>query len=135
MGLFSVDYQNVPGQCVYAQGGLKFRADEKALKQYFTPILSYVSLSDLIGEAVFWKILPTNLAVYIFPFILHYKGILFAIITAVVVFLIAEIYHLFFYNRLLNYLVFFLGNPLPELILYAVFLVIFILSGSLEPWQ
>jgi hypothetical protein len=130
MGLFWLDYKNVPGQGVYAQGGLKFRFTEETLKEYFGPILSYVSLNDLIGEAVFWTMLPTYLAVYIFPFILYYKGILVSIVTAAVVFLIAEIYHLSFYNKPLNYLAFFLGSTLPQSILYAVFLVLFIRSGS-----
>ena len=130
MGLFSLNYKNVPGECVYAEGGLKFRADEKKLKQYFAPILPYVSLNDLIGEAVFWTMFAECLSTYIFPFVLYYKGVVLSIITALVAFLIAKIYSYFFYNKILNYLVFFLANPLPKLILYAVFLVIFILSRS-----
>ena len=83
MGLFSVNYQNVPGQCVYAKGGLKFRADEDKLRHYFSPILPRISLNDIIGEAVFWSMLPSALAIWIFPILLYFKGILFALILIV----------------------------------------------------
>jgi len=84
MGLFFVDYQNVPGQCVYAKGGLKFRADEEALRRYFAPILPYVSLNDLIGEAVFWVLLPSSLAIWTFPFLLYYRGGVLAVVATLV---------------------------------------------------
>ena len=106
MGLFSLNYQNVPGQCVYARGGLKFRADEDKLRRYFSPILAHISLNDLIGEAVFWTMLPSALAIWIFPILLYFKGILFALITTLILYLVTEIGHLIFYSKPLNYIVF-----------------------------
>lgn len=133
MGLLWVNYQNVPGQCVYAKGGLKFRADEEALCRYFAPILPHVSLNDLIGEAVFWVLLPSTLVIWIFPFLLFYsQEMLFAIIVAVALYLLLEIGHMSFYLKPLNYLVFILANPLPQLILYIVWAVILIRSGSVD---
>ena len=34
MGLFSIDYIDVPEQCVYGKGGLKFRSDEAGPVSY-----------------------------------------------------------------------------------------------------
>lgn len=131
MGFFWVEYQNVPGQCVYAKGGLKFRADEDALLRYFAPILPYVSLNDLIGEAVFWILLPSILAIWTFPIFLYSQGILFAIIATAVLYLIAEILTLIFYIKPLNYLVFIFANPLLKVAAYIVWAIILILSGSI----
>jgi|GEM_PF-3578941 len=131
MGLFALDYQNVPGECIYAEGGLKFRADEKALCRYFSPILPYVSLNDLIGEAVFWVLLPSSLAIWIFPFLLYYCGAVFAIITAAIFFIFVGIGHQHIYLKPLNYLVFVFGNRLLQLIGYIAWAVIFILDGSI----
>lgn len=131
MGLFSLDYQNMPGQCVYAKGGLKFRADEDALRHYFAPILPYVSLNDLIGESVFWSMLPSTVAIWTFPFLLHSQGILFAIIATLVLYLVAEIGHMAFYIKPLNYVVFILGNQFLSLVVYIIWAVILILSGSI----
>lgn len=128
MGFFSVDYRNVPGQCVYAQGGLKFRADEDALCRYFAPILPYVSLNDLIGEALFWFMLPSTLAIWIFPFLLYSRGIFFAVIATAALYLLVKIWHMFLYIKSVNYLVFILGNPIPELVAYIVWAIIFISS-------
>lgn len=131
MELFWVNYQNVPGQCVYAKGGLKFRGDEKALCRYFAPILPYVSLNNLIGEAVFWSLLPSTLAIWTFPFLILYsQGILFAIVVAVALCLLLEVGHMTFYFKPLNYLVFILANPLPQLVVYIVWAVILIRSAS-----
>jgi len=132
MGLFWVNYQNAPGQCIYAQGGLKFRADEEALCRYFAPILPHVSLNDLIGEAVFWVLLPSTLAIWIFPFLLYSQEILFAIIIGLVLYLILEIGHMTLYLKPLNYLVFILANPLPQFVVYIVWAVILIRSGSVK---
>lgn len=129
--LFSVDYKNIPGQCVYTQGGLKFRTDEDALRRYFAPILSYVSLKELIGEAVFWSMLPSALAIWVFPFLLYTQGVLFAVITTIVLYLIAEIGHIIFYLKPLNYIVFVLGNNLLSLVVYIIWVAILILSGSI----
>jgi len=131
MGLFSVNYQNVPGQCVYAQGGLKFRADEEALSRYFAPILSYVSINDLIGEAVFWFLLPSTLAIWTFAFLLYRQGILFALIATIVLYLFVVIGHMVLYIKPLNYVVFILGNRLLQLVAYVVLAVILVLSGSI----
>jgi len=103
MGLFAVDYRNVPGQCVYAQGGLKFRADEEALRRYFSQILPYVSLNDLIGEAVYWVLFPSSLAVWTFPFLLYFQGLAFTLVTVAVLFLVAGIAHQYMYSKSLNY--------------------------------
>jgi len=132
MGLFSLNYRNVPGQCVYAEGGLKFRADEYKLRHYFSPILSYISLNDLIGEAVFWSLLPSTLAIWIFPVFLYFKGILFALISTLILYLIAEIGHQIFYSKLLNYIVFILGNKVLAFIIYLILAIILIHSGFIK---
>ena len=131
MGLFSVNYQNVPGQCVYAQGGLKFHADEEALVRYFAPILPYVSLNNLIGEAVFWVLLPSTLSIWTFAFLLYTRGILFAVITTIALYLFVEIGHMVLYIKPLNYVVFILGNRILQLVAYIVLAVILVLSGSI----
>src|SRR6266480_2830489 len=132
MGLFAVDYQDVPGECVCAQGGLKFRADEEALRRYFSQILPYVSLNDLIGEAVFWVLFPSSLAVWTFPFLLYFKGVAFALVSTVVLFLVAGIAHQYIYLKSVNYLVFILGNRLLQLAAYVVWALIFLVEGSLS---
>ena len=132
MGLFSVNYQNVPGQCVYAKGGLKFRADEDKLRHYFSPILPRISLNDIIGEAVFWSMLPSALAIWIFPILLYFKGILFALIATLILYLITEIGHLIFYLKPLNYIVFILGNNFLAFIIYLIWAMMLIRSGSKE---
>lgn len=131
MGLFSVSYQNVPGQCVYAQGGLKFRADEDKLRRYFSPILPHISLNDLIGEAVFWSMLPSTLAIWIFPFLIYSQGVPFALTVAIILYLVSEIFHMVFYLKPLNYLIFILGNQFLSLIFYIVWGAILIISGSM----
>jgi hypothetical protein len=130
MGLFSVDYQNVPGQCVYARGGLKFRADENALRRYFSPILPYVSLNDLIGEAVFWVLLPSSFAIWTFPFLLYYYGGVLAVVTTLLLSTFVGIVHQYIYVKSINYLVFIFGNRLLWLAGYIVWALIFIFQGS-----
>jgi len=130
MGLFSVEYRNVPGQCIYARGGLKFRADEDALYQYFEPILHNVTLNDLIGEAVFWSMLPSTIALWTFPFLLLCKGAIFALITTIIIYLILEIGHLSIYIKPLNYIIFILGNNVLAFIVYIIWAVIFIITGA-----
>ena len=83
MGLFSVDYQNNPGQCVYAQGGLKFRADEDALadiscQSYLTCLLMILSVKRSFGFC-FRLRLPSGLSLFFYtttvlywPSWLHY---------------------------------------------------------------
>lgn len=132
MGLFAVDYQDVPGECVCAQGGLKFRADEEALRRYFSQILPYASLNDLIGEAVFWVLFPSSLAVWTFPFFLYFEGVAFALVITVVLFLVAGIAHQYIYLKSVNYLVFILGNRLLQLAGYIVWTLIFFNEGSLS---
>jgi len=111
MGLFSVDYNNVPGKCIYAKGGLKFRADEESLSRYFAPILPHVSLNDLIGEAVFWILLQSTIAIWIFPFLLYTHGILYVIVVSIILYLIVAIVSLLVYIRPMNYIVFFYRTP------------------------
>jgi len=132
MGLFAVDYQDVPGQCVYAQGGLKFRADEGALRRYFSQILPYVSLNDLIGEAVFWILFPSSLAIWTFPFLFYFQGVGFALLAALILFLLAGIAHQYIYLKSLNYLVFVFGNRLLQLAGYVVWGVVFLAGGSIS---
>ena len=131
MGLFSLNYHNVPGQCVYAKGGLKFRADEEKLYRYFSPILPHISLNDLIGEAVFWSMLPSTLAIWTFPILLYFKGISFALIATLILYLVAEIGHLAFYSKFLNYIIFVLGNNLLALVVYLIWAATLIFSGSM----
>lgn len=119
MGLFSVDYQNVPGQCVYAQGGLKFSADEEALRRYFSPILPYVSLNDLIGEAVFWVLLPSSLAIWTFPFLLYYQGGVLAVVATLLLSTFVGIVHQYVNLRSINYWVFIFGNRLLWLVVWC----------------
>ncbi len=130
MGLFSVDYQNDPGQCIYAQGGLKFRADEEALRRYFSPILPYVSLNDLIGEAVFWVLLPSSLAIWTFPFLLYYYGAVLAVGATLLLSTFVGVVHQYVYLKSINYWVFIFGNRLLWLAGYVVWAVIFIFQGS-----
>lgn len=130
MGLFAVDYHNVPGQYVYAEGGLKFRADEEKLRSYFAPILPYMSLNDLIGEALFWTMFPATVALWFFPFLLYFKGFLFALIFTVALYLIVQIAHLITYFKPLNYVVFIFGNKFFTLVAYIVWATILIITGS-----
>ena len=128
----SVDYENVPGHGIYAQGRLKFRFDEDALRRYFAEILPYVSLNELIGEAVFWFMLPSAIAIWTFPFLLYYsQGILFTVVGAVALYFIAEMAHLFFYLKPLNHILLIFGNHFLALIVYVIYAIILILSGSL----
>lgn len=127
MGLFSIDYKNVPGQGVYAHGGLKFRADENSLSRFFAPILSYVSLNDLIGEAVFWCLLPSTLAAWTFPLIFYRIEL---IIIAPVLYVLARIFHMCIYLKPLNYLIFVFANKLLQFIFYAILAIVFILKGG-----
>jgi hypothetical protein len=113
MGLFSIDYKNVPRQGVYAHGGLKFRAGENSLSRFFAPILSYVSLNDLIGEAVFWVLLPSTLAVWTFPLIFYRIEL---IIVAPALYVLARIFQMCIYLKLLNYLIFVFANKLLQFI-------------------
>jgi len=48
MGLFSIDYIDVPGQCVYGKSGLKFRGDEARLRQYFADILPMECVQNFV---------------------------------------------------------------------------------------
>lgn len=127
MGLFLLDYKNVPGRNIYARGGLKFRADEHSLRHYFAPILPYVTLNDLIGEAVFWSVLPSTLAIWTFP-IVFYRGEFIIIVIALYV--LAQILHMTIYLKWLNYLVFVFSNKLLEFLFYAILAGVFMQNGS-----
>jgi len=130
--LFSLNYQNVPGQCVYAEGGLKFRADENMLRHYFAPILSYISLNELIGEATFWSLFPSTLAIWVFPIFLYFKGISFALIATLILSIIVDIIHQVFYVKLINYVIFILTNKLLALIVYFILTIVLIRFNSLK---
>jgi len=126
MGLFSLNYRNVPGQCVYAEGGLKFRADENMLRHYFAPILSYISLNELIGEATFWSLLPSTLAIWVFPIFLYFKGTFYALMATLILSNIMEILHQLFYSKIINYAIFILANNILALIVYFILAIILI---------
>ena len=130
MGLFAVDFQNVPGECIYTQGGLKFRADEEALRRYFSQVLPYMSLNDLIGEAVFWVLLPSSLAIWTFPFLLYYQGVGLAVVVTLLLSTFVGIVHQYVYLKSINYWVFIFGNRLLWLAGYILWTVIFIFHGS-----
>jgi hypothetical protein len=122
----------MPGQCIYARGRLKFRADEDALQHYFAPILPCISLNDLIGEAVFWTLLPSIVAIWTFP-LFFYRADL--IIVTLVLYVLARILHMTIYLKPLNYLVFILCNPLLQFLFYAFLVIIFILNNSIISWE
>lgn len=127
MGLFSLAYKNVPRRSVYAHGYLKFRADEESLSHFFAPILSYVSLNDLIGEAVFWCLLPSTLAIWTFPLVFYRSEF---IIIAPALYVLARILNMTIYLKPLNYLVFIFANMLLQFIFYAILSVVFIFKGG-----
>ncbi len=129
MGLFELDIEDHPQRGIYA-GGMKFRADREALERYFNPVLTYVSLNDLVGEAVFWMLLPWTLAIYLFPFLLFAKGLVFALLATLISYLLLELLHWFIYIKAINYLLFFFASPIPQIILYIIVGVLFYLSGS-----
>lgn len=129
MGLFELDIQSGPNESTYA-GGVKFRASRLALESYFSPVLTYVSLNDLVGEAVFWMLLPWTFAIYLFPFLLFTKGLVFALFVTLISYLLLGLLHWFVYIRPINYLLFFFANPIPQIVLYIIFGVLFYLSGS-----
>ena len=130
MGLFSISYQNEQGKCVYAKGGLKFRSDENTLRSYFAPILPHISLNDIIGESVFWSMLPSTSAVWIFPLLLYFKGGLFALIASLILQLILEVGHLLFYSKKINYIIFILGNGFLAFVFYLILVIMLIISGQ-----
>jgi hypothetical protein len=132
MGLFSLDYKNMPGQCVYARGGLKFRADENALQHYFAPILPCTSLNDLIGEAVFWILLPSTVAIWTFPLVFYRADL---IIVTLALYVLARILHMSIYLKSLNYLVFIFCNPLLQFLFYTFLVIVFILNSSIISWE
>ena len=129
MGLFSVEYQDVPGQGVIAQGGLKFRAPEASLSRYFAPVLPYVSLNDLIGEAISWILMPATVAIWIFPLLLYLYDIPMALFIMLGVQVAAEILHQLVYIKPLNYITFYLGNKILQVVAYVVLALVFGFSG------
>jgi hypothetical protein len=129
MGIFAVEYQDVPGRGVITQGGLKFRASEPSLCRYFAPILPFVTLNDLIGEAVFWFLMPSTIAVWSFPLLLYLKGLPWALIWMFGLYIFAQVFHLFMYVKPLNYLIFILGNRILQLVAYFVIAIVFMLKG------
>lgn len=130
MGLFSLQFRNVPDEAIYAEGGLKFRADERALRRYFAPILSRVSLNDLVGEAVFWVHLADTASIWAFPILLYVRGPSAAFVGAALIFLVAEMASRAIYIKVLNYTVFVLGNRALQLFAYGAFAVWLWIHGS-----
>jgi hypothetical protein len=128
MGLFAVEYQDVPGRGVIAQGGLKFRASEEALSRYFAPILPYVSLNELIGEAVFWITIPSAITIWAFPLFLYLYGLPLGLLLALGLHVIAEVIHQIVYIKLLNYLSFF-GNRMVQIMAYIILGIVFGFTG------
>jgi len=131
MGLFAIDYQDVPGRGVIAQGGLKFRAREESLCRYFATILPFVSLNDLIGEAVFWSLMPSTAAIWTFPLFLYLKGFPSALVWMLAVHLLAQVTHLLVYIKPLNYLVFVLGNRALQIVAYLIVGIVYGLTGHI----
>ncbi|MFI5339710.1 MAG: hypothetical protein ACHQ7N_07720 [Candidatus Methylomirabilales bacterium] len=129
MGLFAIDYKNVDGQGVYARGGLKFRADEESLRRYFAEILPHVSLNDLIGEATVWLLLPSTTAFWLFPVLLYYLDISFAVCATAAVYLVATVSHFLIYSKPVNHLVLLFSQRVPRLIAYAGWATILLLKG------
>ena len=129
MGLFAVDFNNVEGQGVIAQGGLRFRADEASLRRYFAEILPHVSLNDLIGEATFWLLLPSAIAFWLFPVLLYYLDISFAVYATAAIYLVATVSHFLVYSKPVNYLVLLFSQRVPRLIAYAGWATILVLKG------
>ena len=132
MGLFAVKYQDVPGRGVIAQGGLKFRATEESLSHYFSSILPFVSLNDLIGEAVFWIIMPSTITLWIFPILIYKQGLPLSLLWIVLLHVALYIIHLFIYVKPLNYLVFVLANPFVEFSFYIITGIYFVYLGHIS---
>jgi hypothetical protein len=99
------------------------------LHHYFAPILSYIFLNELIGEATFWSLFPSALAIWVFPIFLYSKGILFALIATLILSIIAEMIHQVFYVKLINFI---LTNKLLALIVYFVLTIVLIRFNSLK---
>lgn len=131
MGLFAIDYEDVPGRGVIAEGGLKFRASEEYLRRYFAPILPFVSLNDLIGEAVFWSLTPGTMAVWAFPLLLYREGLRSALLLTLAVHASWEIVFQLVYIRPLNYLTFALGNRLLQAVGYLIAGIVCASTGHL----
>lgn len=132
MGLFAVEYQDVPGRGVFAYGGLKFRASEQSLRRYFAPVLPFISLNDLIGEAVFWILMPSTIAIWTLPLLLYLKGLPWALIWTFGLYVLSHIVHLFVYIKPLNYLVFILGKRMLQLVAYVVLAIVFAFTGHIS---
>ena len=132
MGLFAVEYQDIPGRGVLAQGGLKFRASERSLSRYFAPILPFVTLNDLIGEAVFWILIPSTIVVWTLPLLLYLTGLPWALAWTIGLYLLAHVIHLLVYIKPLNYLVFILGNRILQFIAYIILAAVFAFTTHID---
>lgn len=130
MGAFTIKYQNHPGSGITAQGGLKFYEDEQTIERKLHPLPSYVPLSDLLGEAVFWFQFPETLAIWIFPLLLFAYGFPIAILVTSAIYIAAAVFYLLRYSRPLNFLHLVLGGTLVPLIAYIAWAVAFIITGS-----
>jgi hypothetical protein len=129
MGLFTVEYRNIEGQGVVAQGGLRFRADEASLRRYFAEILPHVSLNDLIGEATSWLLLPSAIAFWLFPVLLYSLDISLAVYATAAIYFIATLSHFLIYSKPVNYLVLLFSQRAPRLLVYAGWATILVLKG------
>ena len=129
MGFFTVEFKNVAGQGVFAQGGLRFRADEESLRRYFAPILPHISLNDLIGEATSWLLLPSAISFWLFPVLLDALDISVAVVATAAIYLVATLSHFLAYSRPVNYLVLLFSQKIPRLLFYAGWAALLILRG------
>ena len=128
MGLFAVEYEDVPGQGVIARRGLKFHATQESLSRYFAPILPFVSLNDLLGEAVFWSLMPSTIAVWAFPVLLYLYGPFFGVVLTLALQIVAEVADELVYIKSLNYFVFW-GNATVQFVAYVIMAVVCAFSG------
>ncbi len=132
MGLSAVEYRDVSGRGVVAQGGLKFRASEQSLSRYFAPILPFVTLNDLIGEAAFWILMPSTIAVWTLPLLLYLTGLPWALTWTIGLYLLAHIIHQLVYFKSLNYIVFMLGNRILQFVVYLFLAIVFANTNHLD---
>jgi hypothetical protein len=129
MGLFKLPYKNVPDFGISARG-IKFSKDEEYLRNYFAPILDFISLNDLIGEAVFWLLFPGTICFYLFLVCLIFLGPLASILIALGAYVALDFLHHLIYFKPLNYIVFALGNPIPKIIMILITSIIFYKTGN-----
>lgn len=116
---------------VYSERGLKFTASIEYLSDYFSELLTYRSLNQLIGETVHWIWLPNYIAYFALPFLLSSYSYLTVAIIMLVILGIGSVFISLFYFRWLNILSL-LVAPLFIWLSYAfVWGFLFIINGSI----